>query len=316
MESIGHKLRETRERLGISLEEAERATRIRIHHLSALEEGDADSLPSPVQARGFLKNYADFLGLDVDGLLLEYAEWLQKRRGKIKARVIYDEPKTRPSVQVRSKRPRWLSSDLFIAAGISIAILALLVWGISRAMAALREGASPTEEVSSLLLPTVTSTPPPTARVGEDIEAVTPAPQLTPAGPTPTQAFVVGPTSQVNIQLAIEQRAWLQVIVDGEREYQGRALPGEVLEFLGEELVEVKTGNGSGVRVIFNGQDQGLMGELGEVVTRIWTLGGILTPTPTDTSTPTLVPTVTETPTPTQTAPNPQLTPQATTQGG
>ena len=64
MDDVGGRLREAREKLGLTLEEVERTTRIRVHHLEAIERGELDSLPSPVQARGFLRNYAEFLGLE------------------------------------------------------------------------------------------------------------------------------------------------------------------------------------------------------------------------------------------------------------
>ena len=71
MDEIGRTLLEAREKLGLTLEEVERATRIRTHHLEALEKGMIDALPSPVQARGFLNNYAEFLGLDANPILLK-----------------------------------------------------------------------------------------------------------------------------------------------------------------------------------------------------------------------------------------------------
>lgn len=296
MESIGHILQDTRERLGLSLEEVERGTRIRSHHLEAMERGDFDSLPSPVQARGFLHNYSEFLGLDSDQILLQFAEHLQANRKRQNARVTYGEPPTRPSVQVRSNRKRWFSSDLFIAAGITIAVLALLVWGGSRMMTSLGEHSPNQDELSELLLPSVTVSP----VAGVQGVEITATPQPTSVStnviPIPTQSIPTGPTSQVNIQLLIQQRAWISVLVDGEEQFPGhRALPGEVFEFQGESSVEVLTGNGAGVRVIYNGQDQGLMGDLGQVVVRLWTLGGVLTPTATQTNTPTITPTPTNT---------------------
>ena len=84
MKELGQKLRDTRERLGITLEEVESATRIRTYHLAALEQGDIEALPSPVQVRGFLGNYAEYLGLESDTILLEYAEKLQSRRPKMR----------------------------------------------------------------------------------------------------------------------------------------------------------------------------------------------------------------------------------------
>src|SRR4028119_61262 len=65
---IGLVLERARKDRGLSLEEAERATKIRKRYLIGLEEDDYTVLPDAVYARGFLKTYANFLGLDGDGL--------------------------------------------------------------------------------------------------------------------------------------------------------------------------------------------------------------------------------------------------------
>src|SRR5262245_48071423 len=70
-QSIGQKLKQAREEQRITLENASESTRIRMPYLQALEVGDFSVLPSPVQARGFLRNYAEYLGLDFDRLLAE-----------------------------------------------------------------------------------------------------------------------------------------------------------------------------------------------------------------------------------------------------
>lgn len=57
-------LRERREAMGITLAEVEVATRIRQKYLSALEAEEWHLLPGEVVGRGFLRNYADYLGLD------------------------------------------------------------------------------------------------------------------------------------------------------------------------------------------------------------------------------------------------------------
>jgi len=302
MDEIGRNLRDIRERLGLTLEEVERATRIRIYHLEAIESGDFDSLPSPVQARGFLHNYAEFLGLDPNSILHQYAEKLQDRRMPRGAQVSYSEPGTRPSVEIRSRRPRWLSMDLFIAAGITIIILLVLIWGVSRLMSSLRENSTPEEAVVDFFLPTITISPSPTIVSTQEITDLQPT-LPSPLEITPTQAVFIVPASQVSIQLIVEMRAWLQVAVDGEIEFSGRVIAGESIDFLADDSVQISTGNGAGVRVIYNGVDQGLLGEMGQVVTRIWTLEGALTPTPTQTRTPTASPTETPTPVPSQTPP-------------
>ncbi|MCH7567140.1 MAG: helix-turn-helix domain-containing protein, partial [Nitrospirae bacterium] len=74
MEEIARTLKEARHRLGLTLEEAERSTRIRAHYLEALEQGEIQSIPSQVQARGFLKNYSEYLGLDSGPILQRFSE--------------------------------------------------------------------------------------------------------------------------------------------------------------------------------------------------------------------------------------------------
>jgi cytoskeletal protein RodZ len=69
LDSIGTKLREVREARNQTLEQVSQALRIRPYHLQALESDDYSAIPSAAQARGFLRNYAEYLGLNVDELL-------------------------------------------------------------------------------------------------------------------------------------------------------------------------------------------------------------------------------------------------------
>ncbi len=72
MDELGHILREARETKGLTLEEAQEKTRINSKYLDALENSEYDKLPTPVHVRGFLRNYARFLGLDPQPLLERY----------------------------------------------------------------------------------------------------------------------------------------------------------------------------------------------------------------------------------------------------
>src|SRR5258708_38972938 len=69
---LGNELRDAREARDLSLEKVEQQTRIRVRYLEALERGDYAAFQSPVQASGFLRNYARFLGLDADELVERY----------------------------------------------------------------------------------------------------------------------------------------------------------------------------------------------------------------------------------------------------
>ena len=69
-ETIGQQLRQAREARSLTLEQVAQATHMRVHYLQALEANDIEALPSLVQARGFLRSYADFLELDAESLLV------------------------------------------------------------------------------------------------------------------------------------------------------------------------------------------------------------------------------------------------------
>lgn len=78
MRTVGQILKETREAKFYSLEEIEKATKIRKELLQFLEADEYHKLPPPTFVQGFIKNYARFLGLDSSKLLAifrrEFAE--------------------------------------------------------------------------------------------------------------------------------------------------------------------------------------------------------------------------------------------------
>lgn len=65
-ETIGQKLQQKRREKRLSIVQASQATRIRPHYLEAIERDDLSAIPSAPQARGFLRLYADFLGVNPD----------------------------------------------------------------------------------------------------------------------------------------------------------------------------------------------------------------------------------------------------------
>jgi len=70
--SLPERLLTARERKGVDLFRAERDTKIRARYLAALERGDYRELPGAVYTKGFLRNYALYLGLDPDEILLQW----------------------------------------------------------------------------------------------------------------------------------------------------------------------------------------------------------------------------------------------------
>lgn len=303
----GQKLRTQRELLGLSIEDVERHSHIRAHYLQALEAGRLDDLPSPVQGRGMLTNYANFLGLDPDPLLLRYAEGLQER---LNFRQRAQRPAQRSTVQAGPRRH--LPLDLILGSVVALAMLSFLVWGAIRisdmvsqttpeasgpSIAEVLSGdgtATPTPtftlEAQSALSGTLESTPTLLAPVVDESE-VAPTVEL----PTPNNA-------PVQVYISALERCWMRVVVDGEVAFEGRTQPGGTYPYSANERVELKTGNGAALKVLYNQSDLGVLGSFGEVIERTYTISGVQFPTPTITPTPP-PPTATEpvTPTPTGT---------------
>src|SRR5512143_1164803 len=68
-ETIGQQLKQARLERHLSIETVVESTRIRAHYIEAIEADDYEALPSPVQARAFLRLYAQYLGCSLDELI-------------------------------------------------------------------------------------------------------------------------------------------------------------------------------------------------------------------------------------------------------
>lgn len=82
LKEVGDNLGKRRKELNLSLREVENGTSIRMSYLQAIEEGQMDKLISPVYAQGFVKQYANFLGMDGETLAREHADVFSKRESQ------------------------------------------------------------------------------------------------------------------------------------------------------------------------------------------------------------------------------------------
>jgi hypothetical protein len=132
-DGIGKRLAEARAAREIELAEVERRLKIRAHYLRAMEEERWDLLPAAAYARGFLRSYGDYLGLDGSALVREHSEQhppqtaqpdtVQVRQIGARAR-----PSRRPALGSpgRPGRRWWVIAAIFTAACLGI----LLVLGL------------------------------------------------------------------------------------------------------------------------------------------------------------------------------------------
>lgn len=101
MKDIGQKLRDARMAAGMSLQDIADYTRIRVSYLEAMEEGQFEKLPGPVYVKGFIKQYAQFVGLDGSELIAMYRQESQEEPSQAVTKVA-----TGPSEEPRKRMDR------------------------------------------------------------------------------------------------------------------------------------------------------------------------------------------------------------------
>ena len=89
-ETIGRVLRRTREENGLELQQVSQVLRIRFFYLDAIEKGNFDRLPGPAYATGFIRTYANFLGLDPDSVIQGYK--LERDRPSVEGNLTFPTP--------------------------------------------------------------------------------------------------------------------------------------------------------------------------------------------------------------------------------
>jgi cytoskeleton protein RodZ len=327
---LGSNLKAQRELMGLSLGDVERHTHIRMHYIHALETGDISHLPSPVQGRGMLSNYASFLGLNTEAVLLRFADGLQADLHDRQA-ARNPSPTEAPQKDYRrqparpSQLKRLFSMDLFVGGFLIIFLMGFSVWGALRIskLNSTKDPSPTTPPVSAILLssPQVDLTGTPTLAPSAEVSLVPTvliesSPITATLGQTATPVLIVSTpgldNAPVQIDIIANQRAWMRVIVDGMTMFVGRVTPGSAYSFAGNVRIELLTGDGSSLKVFFNQEDLGQIGAVGEVVERIFTISGVETATPAFPSTNTPVPTGTVTPSPTGSPESPITTPSPT----
>jgi cytoskeletal protein RodZ len=262
-------LRTARESHGLSLEQVETATHIRRHFLEAMEGNNFKLFPSPIIARGLIRNYAKHLKLNpIDALTLYDGNGLVPVKGQ---RLTAD------GIEFMnlSMAPRPLVNWDFIVGS----ILFLLVIGGASYLA-----------YGTLVQPQITPTPtktPGAAGLTDDsallLPTVTPLPTNTPTPLPPTDTPTPVIYGGVTVELVINQPAWVQILADDVKVFEGMLQPGEQRSWTGLRRVAIRSGNAGGVEVIVNGTNRGFMGTEGQVVDQIWEKvddPSVLTPQP------------------------------------
>jgi cytoskeleton protein RodZ len=262
MSVFGDTLRQARVSKGVTLREAEQATRINRHHLSALEEEDFAVLPPLIYQRGIVRNYSAYLDLDPGKSLAMFEE---ARGGDSAAELV---AAVKPLEMPRHWSPNFAIIAFMVVMG---AVIFAWVYSISFSQEPVASTVPPAVPTvtpipddrlvlpSPTAIPTATATPPPTATA---VPSPATTAQLAPTVTTASQpAAVVNQLEPPSVPAAVQQpaaapgMATIRVIAEGDIQvtveadgvvvFSGWLGAGSATEFFSAANFAVTTSDGS-----------------------------------------------------------------------
>lgn len=238
-DSLGLELRKQREIRGVTLKEIADATKISKRYLEALEMDDFASLPAPVFTRGFVREYARYLGLNAEEMAARYSQ------------VIGAPPDTSatPVVSGSGKKPEGLP---FIRIDRNFAVFAVLLVAFAAVMWWLGGRSAETRHVE---------TTPATGTV---------APAVAPIVPTEPVVSATAPASspdRLGLDVNVLEDTWVIVQVDGQPALNQVLRAGEKRKMEAENEIRFEVvGNAGGLELKLNGRAVPMLGPRGKVV--------------------------------------------------
>ncbi len=303
MQTVAAVLKKVRESRGLTYEKIYQDLRIHPRFLQALEESRYEVFSSPVHLKGFLKTYAEYLGLNVEQVLAfwrrEYDEEKGVKRGLEGVTPLKSSLTITPGLIVFAfsvilvlafflylavayrafASPPLISLDNF-PADIRTSSATLRVSGKIEREATLRiNGQRLTLGESGQFAETLSLSPGVNVinfvavnKLGKERQLTRTVVVEEGASLSPESSPAAVAASN-NFELIIKigpQAAWLEVTDKDTRVFNGLVLAGVSQTYHGNGPFKVQTGNGASTRVLLNGKDLGLLGDEGQVVYKIY----------------------------------------------
>lgn len=226
--SFGSWLRRQREIRQISLREVADRTKISYRYLEAMEEDRFDVLPAPVFAKGFLREYARYVGLSPDEVVNHYLAVQQPQPGDELEETMIGKVVKAAKAERKARARSWGYAVFVVLAGL---LILGLVWLFSYLAKQRSE-----DPASAAPAPAIAAPP------AENVQAA--------AIPPPAEA----PKAPLEVTLDFTDRCWVQVVIDGKQRIEEERVQGESLPILAQESVLLTLGNASAVEIQANGQ--------------------------------------------------------------
>lgn len=240
--SVGEILRRTRVHYGQSLEQIGQVLRIRPGHLDALEKGDVSQLPGRVYAIGFVRAYAEYLGLDGDKVvhLFKNQSVGKSARPDLQFPVAADESKV-PTFPM-------IGAGIVISLAALVAVFLLFGGGaedteIPAVPDSMQEQAL--SEAPSIIPATDTPPPQPPPMFNEENAAAIAGDALPSPAATPIQRVIIN----------VEDNSWIEVRDAADKVLVSQVLkPGDQFLVPNQEGMLLSTGNAGGITIMLDGK--------------------------------------------------------------
>lgn len=287
---FGDTLRQARVSKGVTLREAEQATRINRHHLSALEDEDFAVLPPLIYQRGIVRNYSTYLELDPGKSLAMFEE---ARGGDSAAELVAS---VKPLDMPRHWSPNFAIIAFMVVMG---AVIFAWVYSISFSPQPVASTVAPVIPTvtpipddrlalpSPTAIPTATPIPPTATSAAPTALAAAPTTAPTVAAPTQTNAVAapVQPTAPppvveqappapglATIRVLAQGDVQVTVVADGATVFSGWLGAGQATEWFSAGSFAVTTTDGS--QTLFENADTGQQFYMGYGPNETYYLGG------------------------------------------
>ncbi len=252
---IGAYLRQVRQEKSLTLETIAAKTMIRQSILEAIEAGQTEYLPEPIYTQGFIRRFAETLGLDGQTIAQKFPT----------DHVIAPLDKTDPAKKISLPGFQFRPIHLYI-------LYVLLVVGAVIGLSYFLKEQTQPKGVQPQASPSPTLTPSPTVASPSPMATTSPTAATSPT-PTTSPSPLTSPlgTEPVRVGVSITQDAWLEVVADGEVIFEGILAAGENKNWTAKETVILRTGNAGAVIVSFNNNPAQAMGKFGAIEEKIYT---------------------------------------------
>jgi transcriptional regulator with XRE-family HTH domain len=263
--SFGEEMRRQREIRGISLKEIADSTKISKRYLEAIEKNQYGTLPAPVFTRGFVREYARYLGLNPDEAVNRYLHYRQEleQSGQPGRELKRETPRDIAREPLREMRHETARETLrkiqagrdvpsaeqpAASAGLRVALFLLILAAFIAVIWLLRN-----PQVWRRQAP-----PQPPGTTNETVAQV-----LAPTAPAPTQPQ----SDQLVLRVRATENSWIGLEADGRSIFNSELRAGEEQTFHAKDRFVFRSiGNAGGIVVTLNNVEVPSLGRSGEVI--------------------------------------------------